>query len=676
MFRDMLRQYAIVNEDATTSYGSEEAVLKLQAACEWDQGKGALGDPGCITKHVAFQSEEQVFARDYAVDIVIPSIRDLDFLNEWQDHLKGHHFILVQDGDPGKVLNIPTWLDFELYNREDITKALGEDAWIISSKDASIRNFGFLVSKARYIYTLDDDCRPISPDFNALDRHLLNLKRNSTPYFFNTLYDPYHPGTDFVRGYPYSLREGVPTVISHGLWLHAPDYDAPTQLLKIDERNERLVDMTLTVPRGVLYPMCSMNVAFDRELIGPAFMQGLMGEGMPWGRYDDMFAGWASKVVADHLGYGVKSGQPYIRHIKASNPFTNLMKEYKGLFWQEELVRFFSQVRLTGDDAASAYTDLSFQLERRFGETHPYFSRLAEAMRVWVRLWERADRIVWQPSRRSVSYADRYGSSCVVPPVSRESKEEMVVLRIGKNGVWSDDYRRNVCAMLVEAGGRSRTVYLYVMEERVQFVPEEFLPWVVLMNETAVRASNPSFTSGYVHGDMAVAKLMMVDFPQYKRAWVMEDDCRVAGHWGDLFDHASARCDADADLVVWKGKRVQPSRFSTSVWWHQPQYFHGAWARQVPVLRGEWTMGFAMSRRLAGALQRLGVEGTFNDNQEVNLPTAAHESGLRVCEMPSFPPLEWECCDLSQAQGMYEAWMRNSPMEQLPLQFLMHAVKL
>jgi hypothetical protein len=41
----------------------------------------------------------------------------------------------------------------------------------------------------------------------------------------------------------------------------------------VDEKNERYVDATLTVPKGVLYPLCSMNVAFDRELIGPAFMQ-------------------------------------------------------------------------------------------------------------------------------------------------------------------------------------------------------------------------------------------------------------------------------------------------------------------------------------------------------------------------------------------------------------------
>lgn len=33
--------------------------------------------------------------------------------------------------------------------------------------------------------------------------------------------------------------------------------------------------------------------------------------------------------MADHLGVGSKTGHPYIKHNKASNPFTNLLKEYK-----------------------------------------------------------------------------------------------------------------------------------------------------------------------------------------------------------------------------------------------------------------------------------------------------------------------------------------------------------
>lgn len=130
-------------------------------------------------------------------------------------------------------------------------------------------------------------------------------------------------------------------------------------------------ETVLTVPAGIFFPLRSMNVAFDRELIGPAMMQvghvcipilynarsflleslcttlnisplqGLMGDGQPWARYDDMFSGWAAKSVSDHLGLGIKSGMPYIKHNKASNPFVNLRKEYLGLWWQEMILRFF-----------------------------------------------------------------------------------------------------------------------------------------------------------------------------------------------------------------------------------------------------------------------------------------------------------------------------------------------
>lgn len=80
---------------------------------------------------------------------------------------------------------------------------------------------------------------PSGHDINALEQHIKNLLSPSSPFFFNTLYDPYRDGADFVRGYPFSLREGVPTAVSHGLWLNIPDYDAPTQLVKPRERNTR-----------------------------------------------------------------------------------------------------------------------------------------------------------------------------------------------------------------------------------------------------------------------------------------------------------------------------------------------------------------------------------------------------------------------------------------------------
>ncbi|CAL9201878.1 unnamed protein product [Musa hybrid cultivar] len=128
--------------------------------------------------------------------------------------------------------------------------------------------------------------------------------------------------------------------LSPGLWLNIPDYDAPTQLVKPCERNTRYVDAVLTIPKGTLFPMCGINLAFDPELIGPAMYFGLMGDGQPIGHYHDMSAGWCTKVICDHLGLRVETGLPYIWHSKASNPFVNLKKEYNGIFWQEELIPF------------------------------------------------------------------------------------------------------------------------------------------------------------------------------------------------------------------------------------------------------------------------------------------------------------------------------------------------
>lgn len=51
--------------------------------------------------------------------------------------------------------------------------------------------------------------------------------------------------------------------------------------------------------QGTLFPMCGMNLAFDREAIGPAMYFGLMGEGQPWGRYDGE---WAAPVLAGCAG--------------------------------------------------------------------------------------------------------------------------------------------------------------------------------------------------------------------------------------------------------------------------------------------------------------------------------------------------------------------------------------
>lgn len=92
------------------------------------------------------------------LDIVIPTIRNLDFLEMWRPFFQPYHLIIVQDGDPSKVIKVPEGFDYELYNRNDINRILGPKASCISFKDSACRCFGYMVSKKKYIYTIDDDC--------------------------------------------------------------------------------------------------------------------------------------------------------------------------------------------------------------------------------------------------------------------------------------------------------------------------------------------------------------------------------------------------------------------------------------------------------------------------------------------------------------------------------------
>jgi reversibly glycosylated polypeptide/UDP-arabinopyranose mutase len=327
--------------------------------------------------------------------IVIPTIRSLDFLEQWRKFFEKYHLIVIQDGACDRTVGVPDGFDYELHNRKDIERVLGDKAWAISYKDSACRCYGYMVAKGyKYIYTIDDDCfvakDPTGEDINALEQHIRNLLTPSTPFFFNTLYDPYAPGADFVRGYPFSMREGVPTAVSHGLWLNIPDYDAPTQLVKPKERNTRYVNAVMTIPKGSLFPMCGMNLAFNRDLIGPAMYFGLMGDGQPIGRYDDMWAGWCVKVICDHLGLGVKTGLPYIWHSKASNPFVNLKKEYKGIFWQEDIIPFFQKVVLSKEAVTvqQCYLELADQVKAELSKIDPYFEKLADGMKAWIAAWD------------------------------------------------------------------------------------------------------------------------------------------------------------------------------------------------------------------------------------------------------------------------------------------------
>lgn len=341
-----------------------------------------------------------IVIKDDDVDIVIAALRsDLtSFMEKWRVVFSRFHLIIVKDPDLAEELQIPDGFKYDLYTKSDIDQRVGSASSTILFTGYSCRFFGYLVSRKKYIIAIDDDCVPAKDEkgfmVDAVAQHIFNLSAPATPFFFNTLYDPYVEGADFVRGYPFSLRNGVTCALSCGLCLNLADLDAPTQALKPEMRNTRYVNAVLTVPARTMMPLSGINVAFDRSIIGPALFPGLRlaGEGkLRWETVEDIFSGMCAKVVCDHLGLGVKSGLPYVWRNETGNAVESLKKEWEGVKLMEEVVPFFQSARLsksavTAEDCVLEIANM--MKEQLGGSSDGLFAHAADAMVEWVKLWK------------------------------------------------------------------------------------------------------------------------------------------------------------------------------------------------------------------------------------------------------------------------------------------------
>lgn len=337
--------------------------------------------------------------KDCEVDIVIGALNsDLTaFLNEWRPIFSRFHLIIVKDPDLKEELKIPEGFDLHVYTKSEIDQVAGSSSSVAFS-GYSCRYFGYLISKKKYIVSIDDDCLPAKDSMgNLIDvvaQHITNLSTPATPFFFNTLYDPFRKGADFVRGYPFSLRSGVDSVLSCGLWLNLADFDAPTQALKPQQRNSRYVDAVMTVPIRALLPISGINIAFDREVVGPTLFPALRlaQEGkLRWETIEDIWSGMCVKVVCDHLQLGVKTGLPYVWRNERGSAIDSLRKEWKGVKMMEEVVPFFQSVKLPQGAATAeeCVAEMAKAVKDQLGPTDPVYTRAADAMVEWVKLWKK-----------------------------------------------------------------------------------------------------------------------------------------------------------------------------------------------------------------------------------------------------------------------------------------------
>ena len=274
------------------------------------------------------------------IAIVIPTIRDMNpFMKAWQPLFDKHdvYLVVVKDGENPTIDGWGAGI------------IMGQYKSAITNFNGGVRNLGFAyvakyLTEVEYIITLDDDTRPIG---DPIQDHIDVLSTYKPVSWFST-------ASEYMRGFPYKVREEAEVVLSHGVWEGVADWDAPTQLVKGSHRE---VDFPkCPIPKGIYFPMCIMNVGFKRKML-PYMFQAPPAPEMNIGRTDDIYCGILAKREIDEKGWAAVTGYARVHHERASNVYANLNAEAKTI----ELMETFWQ----GD------------------ETHPYFKIYREKLKLW-----------------------------------------------------------------------------------------------------------------------------------------------------------------------------------------------------------------------------------------------------------------------------------------------------
>jgi hypothetical protein len=322
--------------------------------------------------------------------VIVPTIREFECMRTYFENARDHgfdldrlHVVLVTedfcDTDEMQAMLDEEGVEGRVFDgtaREEWFEAQGvaEYNHLIPEASHAQTSFGLLYMWAHdfeYGFFIDDDTLP-HPDFDFFGTHFDNLAYEgsiesvgSNEDWVNVLYQNVDEHGLYPRGYPYSaMDEEVETdeievddvVASQGLWTNVPDLDAVRILMDGDLQGQAQTrtstddyEGNFVAERGNYLTVCSMNLAFRREVI-PAFYQLPMDEN-EWdvGRFDDIWSGLFLKRACDVLDKRIVNGYPLCEHNKAPrSTFSDLNNEVPGLELNEHVWEIIDEV---GDDA-------------------------------------------------------------------------------------------------------------------------------------------------------------------------------------------------------------------------------------------------------------------------------------------------------------------------------------
>ncbi len=341
---------------------------------------------------------------DADVCVIVPTIRDWECIRTYVENARAHgfdterlHWILVTeefcDTDSMEAMLADLDVSGEVFDGPARTawlesQGVGEYQHLIPEASHAQTSFGLLylwANNFEYGVFIDDDTLPhAGTDF--FGRHLSNLAFDgeiecvrSNERWVNVLYDSVEDHGLYPRGYPYgAMDETIETdttrvsdvVASQGLWTNVPDLDAVRILL--DGNLEGQADTRLDASHygadfvagaGQYLTVCSMNLAFRREIV-PAFYQLPMDDN-PWdvGRFDDIWSGVFLKRACDVLGTHIYNGHPLCEHNKAQrSTFADLANEAPALELNEHLWRIVDDAGADAESYAEVFGAIAARL--------------------------------------------------------------------------------------------------------------------------------------------------------------------------------------------------------------------------------------------------------------------------------------------------------------------------
>jgi uncharacterized protein (DUF1499 family) len=283
------------------------------------------------------------------------------------------------------------------------------------------RNLGYLRALelgSDVIVTIDDDNYP--GNSNWLLEHLNALNNTETLPTISSkskIVNPCHilkfnryGLRVYSRGYPFSMlfrdtfdvefRNGGKVALNMGLWTKSPDVDAYTNILYPDIESlgikEGFQRRYALAPNNYM-PVNTQNTSFIREL-APAFYDVLMDttiHGVRLDRYDDIWAGLFALKLIHKLGYRAAFGVPLTEHRRNKHDYvSDLKSELIGMSLNDLVHEIVMKADVQAKSFADGYLELADVLMNEVKkfvndeEVLSYFSKLTEAMRIWVDLVE------------------------------------------------------------------------------------------------------------------------------------------------------------------------------------------------------------------------------------------------------------------------------------------------